>query len=114
MFANLFIFQFQTFCVSHTKDIGDKKLAMALDRLGSLYFSVNRYEDAERSFRESLSLHAENGNVKAHLAAVLVNIARNTEAELLLRDAVDNDVNCKYLEATKNLASLYSEFKKMS
>ena len=45
--------------------------------------------------------------MKAHLAAVLVNIARDTEAELLLREAVENDVNCKYLEATKNLASLH-------
>lgn len=89
------------------REIGDKKLALALDRLGSLYFSVNRYEDAERNFRESVSLNDENGNVKAHLAAVLVNIARDTEAELLLREAVENDVNCKYLEATKNLASLH-------
>merc|ERR1712004_865716 len=56
----------------------------------------------------------DNGNIKAHLATVLASTDRILDAELILRNAAFNSKNgqCSYLEAAKNLGSLYGILKR--
>ena len=82
-------------------------LATAHNNLGVLLYNLNRYEEAEKEYREALRIKPDGAEAHNNLGILLYNLNRSEEAEEEWREALR--IKPDYAEAHINLGNLLKD-----
>ena len=90
--------------------ISSSKDAKEFFNRGNLFYNLNKFEEAEKEYREAIKINPDYADAHNNLGALLQNLKRYEEAEKEYREAIR--INPNYADAHNNLGILLKKLKR--
>ena len=90
--------------------ISSSKDAKEFFNRGNLFYNLNKFEEAEKEYREAIKINPDYADAHNNLGALLQNLKRYEEAEKEYREAIR--INPNYADAHNNLGILLKNLKR--